>query len=172
LYCISPDDGTDTKYQCDNKKQKLATDVSRALADRRLREVRVEYSEALSDTAVVIEEHGSDEDRQRLQELQANEVVIESSNNVKRIESEIVQVYTLYWSIQMRRPEILQGLFVRLSERVSSMNQPERAEDLVRQGQAATDSADWPKLREVNRELHMLLPSRQQDDMKTKIGFS
>jgi len=171
LYDISDDDSTDARYQCGNEKQRLAAEVSRATADKHLRQAHDAYSRLMMDTESLVDEHGSDEDRQRLEELKGNQVAIESTSSIARIESEMSRMSTLYWNIQMRRPEVLQGLFLHLSDRVSSMNQPAQAESLIRQGQVAAENSDWATLREVNSALFMLLPSRQQGEMRTKIGF-
>lgn len=173
LCTLRDEDATDTRYQYENEKQRLAAEVSRVTADRDLRAAREEYARMMSATADSVAQYGSDEDRQRLTELQANEHAIDSSNDRQRVEAEINRVAAVYWNIQMRRPEVLQGWFNQLCGQASSMNQSARAEALIKEGQSACDSADWARLREINRSLLMLLPSGDQTALqeKTGIGF-
>jgi hypothetical protein len=67
---ISRDDATDAHLRADSEKQRLAAEVSRITADKHLRAARQEYTEMLSDTADLVEQHGNDDDGARLKELQ------------------------------------------------------------------------------------------------------
>jgi len=167
----SDDDSTDARLQQVNEKRQLAVDVAKLTADRHLRRARAEYAEALAMAQGTVEEFGSDEDRQALQELLGNRGNISSTSQYQRIEDETSRALGLHWQIQLKRPEILVDWFEGLCERQSSFNQTVEAERLIQAGHHAMDSSDWATLRDVNRQLVVLLPNSVQAEMSKTIGF-
>jgi molecular chaperone DnaK len=169
---LTRDDVTDKKYQLEDRKRKLAQQLHDTTRDKILSEIRVAYQEEKETCHELVDEHGNDQERKYLRDVEALEAGALSSGQVQRVQELIDQLSNIRYSILWRVPAFLSGVFNNMERHSHRMNNPEQAERLIQDGRRATQSKDWPGLRSINHQLIGLLPREAQQAAQTgKIGF-
>ena len=165
------DDTTDQRYQIEDRVRTLSQRADAATKDKSLNEARQSYEISKGSCEQVVAEHGNDKERRAFEEAVAHEATVLSSSSPKRVRDAAKEFDRIAYSILIRTPAFLVGMFEDLVPRASRMNDPEQAQNLVSAGQFAIQQSNWDRLREVNSGLINLLPRREQSEVSGRIGF-
>ncbi|MCK9280219.1 MAG: Hsp70 family protein [Melioribacteraceae bacterium] len=170
---LPEDSGTDEKFQIEDKKRKLAQELTNITKDKYIQKARAEYFDLKKNTQKLIEEHGNDSEQRHFNDLVQSESTVINSNSISRIKEINDQLYSLNSTILWRTPDFLIGLFNYVSkENYSRLNNQEMAKSLIEAGKFAIQSENWDRLSGINSELLNFLPKQMQNEITTKIGFN
>jgi molecular chaperone DnaK len=166
---LSVDDVTDDRFKLEDKKRALSQRVHQITAGKKLEAARDEYRGVKNAVSELVRTMGHDDDKQVLNEILAQEYAVGITNNLERIRSVIVALESLHLRILDRMPDFLSGMFENLTKRQDSMVDSRKAEALIDAGQRHIHEEAWDNLREVDRELWLLLPPQEQrsDEFKS-----
>jgi molecular chaperone DnaK len=170
---ISDDDITDSKYQLEDRKRKLAARLDLLTKDKSLTEALEEYFDYKGWCSRLVSNHGTDDEKKRLEELLSREKMIMASNSTVRVKEAVSDFGRLAGPIQWRTPENLVGIFYNLAiSRKSEMKDPAQAELYIAAGSKAIENKNYDELRVVIHRLANLLPDdeRKFDMNGTGIG--
>lgn len=122
--------------------------------------------ESRKDTERVVEEYGEAADRSRLRSIKE-----ELQRAVDAGDPDLLRRYTeeldhLYLQVLDRQPGFHVARFNWLVERMQSMSDPGRAEQIIAQGRRAINANDIEALKAANRQLLSLLPRDIQEEAK------
>lgn len=168
---LTDDDVTDSKYQIEDKKRKLAQEIDNATKDKRISAARIEYMEIKNKCENMVNENGNDFENKHFKDITSQEHIFLSSSNPIRIQEKKEELNELYLNILWRMPDFLISIFKELSHETQSMNDLTQAKSLVDAGRFAVESENWERLTEINYSLINLLPKSKLKDVTTKIGF-
>ncbi len=170
---LTPDNVTDDRFKLEDKKRKIAQDVFELTASKRIDAAKTEYFEAKASTAELISEHANDREMHLFQEIIAREPTFVNSSSPERIEAATKEIESLRYTILMRVPDFLLGMFGHLVETAHTMNDQLQARQLIEAGKNHIQSKDWDDLRAVIGRLWDLLPSdsAQSDDWRHYTGI-
>ncbi|MGH7472182.1 MAG: hypothetical protein ACRENP_29885, partial [Longimicrobiales bacterium] len=168
---LAGDDVTDKRYQLEDRIRKLNQQLDIATKDKRIREARQDYADALEWCRNVITQGGNDQERRALDHIIADERVFLSSENPARIREKVEELNRLAYTVLFRTPGYLHRMFTELSADASRMNDQVQANNLIAAGQFAIEHGNWDRLREVNFGLLELLPSHERPVFAGRIGF-
>ena len=170
---IAEDDVTDTKFQVEDQKRKLAQRVYEITSGKRVDKARAAYQEAKSELQSLVRESGNDKERHVLSEIIAREQVFINSNSPEKIQAVTDELKAIKWQILMRSPDFLTGMFQHLSERRASMNDQIQATQLIENGKRAIQKDDIASLQQINARLWELMPSddKNSDEMRAYVGI-
>lgn len=168
---LSDDDVTDSKYQVEDKKRKLAQEIDNATRDKRVNSAKAEYQDMKNRCEKILSEHGNDSEQKHFNDLVSLESSILSSSNPTKILDKKEEFRTLYLNILWRIPDFLISLFNELSQDTHSMNDIVQAKSLIEAGKFAIESENWERLSEIDFGLINLLPKSKQKSVSTIIGF-
>lgn len=171
---LTIDDVTDQRYKFEDRKRKLAQDVSRITAGKQLERLRNEYINLRNETQQIVMHGGNDLENRRLNELIAQEHTFLNSSIPQKIESAISQLHRISFEILRRTPDFLAGWFEHLLTKRESFNDQLQAKNLIEAGKRHIANEDFDKLAEVNMRLHDLLPQKEIDtkEMRYFTGIS
>ena len=170
---ISEDDVTDSRFQLEDQKRKLAQDMFELTSAKRIKVARLAYSEAKSEVGRFVQENGNDRERHLVAEIIARESAFINSKSPEKINAVMEELERIRWQILMRTPDFLKGMFAHLVERRPSMNDQIQASQLIENGKRAIHSDDVEALRQINGRLWDLMPAaeRESDDMRSYTGI-
>lgn len=170
---LTPDNVTDDRFKLEDKKRKIAQDVFELTASKRIDAAKTEYYEAKASTAELVSEHANDREMHLFQEIIAREPTFVNSSSPERIEAATREIESLRYTILMRVPDFLLGMFGHLVESAHTMNDQLQARQLIEAGKNHIQSKDWDDLRAVIGRLWDLLPSdsAQSDDWRHYTGI-
>ena len=168
---LTRDDVTDKKYQLEDRKRRLAQQLHDATRERRIAEIRAEYQEEKELCHSLIEEHGNDQERKYLRDVEMQEPALLGSDNATRIQELTDRLLSIRVGILWRLPAYLTRLFSNLEQQSTRMNNQDQAAILIQGGRKYIQAQDWSQLRTVNQELMNLLPREIQETVSKKIGF-
>ncbi|MBN3801956.1 Hsp70 family protein [Paraburkholderia sp. Ac-20336] len=159
---LTDDDVTDSKFQLDDRKRKLAQELHELTSGKRIELARKEYQDAKSECGQLVSESGNDRERSRFKEIVGREPGFINSSNVEKIQAETAHLLSIQYSILMRTPDFLKGLFSHLNDKRHSMNDQIQATQLAESGKRAIEREDWDNLRQIVGRLWDLLPAEVQ----------
>lgn len=168
---LTDDDVTDSKYQIEDKKRKLAQEIDNAIKDKRIVTAKNDYFDAKNKCEEMVSENGNDIEHKHLKDITSQEQIFLNSSNPIKIIDKKEELNALYYSILWRMPNFLISLFKDLSHETQSMNDLNQAKSLVDAGRFAIESESWERLTEINYALINLIPKSKLKEAKTKIGF-
>lgn len=169
---LSKDDVTDSRYQLEDKKRKLAEEIYNATKEKRIAELRIQYSNEKSACLKVINENGNDQERRMFDDIVSQERVILSSSNPQRLRDEIDKLVTLRYSILWRTPSFLIGMFNHLVEKRQKFNDQSQAKSLIDAGKLAIESENFDRLADINNRFLDLLPRSEAKQVKALTGIA
>ena len=174
LLSLTPDDVTDDRYKIDDRKRKVAQEISQLTSGKRIERLRADYQTAKDEVTGIVNESGNDHERRQLHEIIAREHTFLNSTNPQKIEGEIDQLHHISYQILHRTPDFLVGWFQYLVERRETFNDQLQAKNLIEAGKKHIAADDYDKLAEVNVRLHSLLPQQEKDskEMRYFTGIS
>ena len=168
-----PDDVTDDRFKLEDKKRKIAQDVFELTSSKRVDAAKAAYAEAKGRVGGLVSENGNDREKHIYREIVAREQTFVHSTNPERIETATSELESVRWSILMRMPDFLVGMFEHLVGSRASMNDQVQAKQLIEAGRNHISNQDWDDLKQVNGRLWDLMPSdaREADDMRLYTGI-
>jgi molecular chaperone DnaK len=156
---LANDDVTDTRYQLEDKKRKLAQRLSEIHKDQAVTEVKLELMRARRYCAYWVEKYGSDPEKKELEEIQTVEKQVLKSNHVARIRDAADRLWSISFSIRWRTMEFLSGLYVgSIKTRSAFFADNEKAQDYLKQAEVALATEDVYKLQQAISQLWDMLP--------------
>ena len=160
-----PDDSvTDERYQLDDEKRRIAQDVYKMTGNRRLEGLRDEYESARDDVKTIINENGTDSERQHFQRVLEQEPTFLNSNDPRKIKLRIEELDGIKFGVLRRTPEFLTDCFHYLCSRSPAFNDQTQSRLLLEAGRKAIADQNWEKLEEVDGRLFALLPQMDEDE--------
>ncbi len=170
---LAPDDVTDDRFKLEDKKRKIAQDVFELTSSKRVDAAKAAYAEAKGRVGGLVSENGNDREKHIYREIVAREQTFVHSTNPERIETATSELESVRWSILMRMPDFLVGMFEHLVGSRASMNDQVQAKQLIEAGRNHISNQDWDDLKQVNGRLWDLMPSdaREADDMRLYTGI-
>lgn len=174
MLSLTPDDITDDRYKLDDRKRKVAQELSQLTSGKRIEQLRADYHAAREEVTQIVNESGNDHERRQLHEIIVREHVFLTSTNPKKIEDEISHLYRISFQILRRTPKFLVDWFDSLLTKRETFNDQIQAKHLIEAGRQHIASEDYDKLAEVNVRLLSLLPQQEQDskEMRRFTGIS
>lgn len=170
---LGSDDITDRKYQLEDRKRKLAQRTDALTRDKHITEAMQEYFEYKDWCKELVEKHGNESEKRRLEELLGREKQVMAANSVIRVRDAVKDYSRLGGPIQWRIPERLVGIFYWLATtRKDELRDQRKAEQFIEMGEKAVERKNYEELRVViNNLVQLLPPDKQHIDMKgTGIG--
>ena len=168
LLSLTPDDVTDGRYKLDDRKRKVAQELSQLTSGKRIEHLRSDYQTAKDKTTAIVNESGNDHEQRQLHEIVVREYTFLNSKNPQKLEEAIVQLRCISSPILRRTPDFLVGWFQYLVEKREKFNDQLQAKHLIEAGKKHMETQDYDKLAEVNARLHSLLPQQEQDSKEMR----
>jgi molecular chaperone DnaK len=168
---LTSDDVTDDKYKLEDRKRKIAQEIDSTTKEKRIQKAKDNYSKIKSECIDLLEESGNDYERKTYNDIISQEEVFMSTNSPIKIQEKSDELQSIIGQIKWRKPTFLTGVFNRLKEEQSKMNDQTQSKSLIDAGKFAAESQNWDRLREINYGLIDLLPKGTKEQMNTKIGF-
>ena len=174
LLSLTPDDVTDDRYKIDDRKRKIAQELSQLTSGKRIERLRADYQTAKDEATAVVKESGNDHEKRQLHEIVVREYTFLNSTNPQKIEAEIVQLNRISYRILRRTPDFLVRWFNHFVGKRETFNDQLQAKNLIEAGKKHIAADDYDKLVEVNDRLYSLLPQKEQDskEMRRYTGIS
>ena len=169
---ISSDDVTDSKFQLEDKKRKLAQQVDDLTKDKRIKAAKAAYQEEKGYCLEIVGEDGNDYEKKTMKDIIEQESVFLASNSVIRIDERREMLRDIRLNILWRSPGFLVRLFKSLLEDQTRFNNQEQAQIFIEAGKGAIQNENFGRLAEVNNELIGLLPKKEQEVVKSFTGLS
>ena len=172
-HVLAHDDVTDDRFKLEDKKRKIAQEVFELTASKRLDTAKNSYEEAKEEVGSLVSDNGNDREKHIFREIIAREQTFINSTNPERIEIATRELGQIRWSILVRMPDFLVGMFNHLVEKRTSMNDQVLAKQLIEAGRVHIGQQDWDDLKQVNSRLWDLMPSdiSEADDMRLYTGI-
>jgi len=160
---LSDDDvNRDGVHKLASEKRRIAGELSRLTAGKRIELLRAEYVEARNKAISIVSERGNDYEQGQLNEVIAQEHTLLVSRDPTRLEAAIAQLHRITFQILRRTPDFLVAWFEHLVSKRESLNDQVQAKNLIEAGKHQIATEDFDRLAEVNARLHSLLPEREQ----------
>ena len=172
LQMIAHDDTTDSKYQIEAEKQRLAQDLDRLTSDSHLRAKKSEYESDYATCEALVEADGNDSDRQMFLVCEQAHPSISNSNDIIRVNQGIASVNQMMWGIKFRNIAFLRESFKYLVESSHKMNDQGTVAKLIAEGKQADSNGNSSSLRTVNFALWALMPNKERQNQKGMVGFN
>lgn len=168
---LAHDDGSDARYQIEDKKRKIAQAVDGATKDKRLAKAKAEYFAEKEACQRIVQAEGTDEEKQALDEAITQEPVFLNSTNSIKIEERAALLRRIRFRVLWRNPDFLLDNFAWLEEISHTLKNPERAAGLIFTGKQARENKNWEKLSEVISDLLDLVPEAEQEKHTGIVGI-
>jgi molecular chaperone DnaK len=165
---LALDDVTANRYKLQDRKRKIAQELSQLTSGKRVERLRNEYQAAKAEVTSIVTESGNDHERRQLNEIVAQEHTFLSSTNPQKLQTPIDQLHHVSFQILRRTPDFLQSWFQHLVSKRETFNDPLQAKTLIEAGKRHLVAEDYDKLAEVNERLHSLLPQKEKDSKDTR----
>ncbi|MGD9487149.1 MAG: Hsp70 family protein [Calditrichaceae bacterium] len=165
------DDITDSRYQIEDKKCKIAQEIYLATQDKEVEIAKSTYFEMKQKCDDTIIENGNDIERKHFNDIIKQEPIFLNSKSALKIREKTDKLDEITWIINWRTPAFLIGAFKWLIGERQRLNNQEQAKSLIEAGKFAIESENFDRLYEVVHNLMNSLPTTSLDEMKLKIGF-
>lgn len=171
---LTLDDVTDNRYKLEDRTRKIAQELNRLTAGKRLERLRLEYQTAKDEVTVIVKENGNDHERLQLHEIVAREHTFLNSKDPQKLDAAITQLHHISFQILRRTPSFLVGWFEHLAGKRETFNDQLQASNLIEAGKKHIAAEDYEKLADLNSRLHSLLPEKVKDskEMRHFTGIS
>ncbi len=170
---MASDDVTDSRYQLDDRKRKLARELSEMTQDQAVENAKLKLFEAKRLCKYYVDKYGSPAEQQNLERILEQEKDVLRLGNVPRIDDLTERILHLYYDIRWRTFEYCSWLFsYHYAPRLGEYNDRTKAEAIIADGNAALKREDVHGLQNAISRLHELLPvdRKQAFQFGTGIG--
>jgi molecular chaperone DnaK len=167
LKTLSENDVTDTRYQLEERKRKLAQTLDAALGDQKAESVKQEYFDQKRYTQLRIEQSENPTLRDRFERAVRNERDYLASNTVGVIKSKIREMQDIAWKVDQNDPVYLSGLYHYYAS-LEDYPDKKKAKHFMDIGEKALERKNYDELKSAIYSLYNLLPEekRTEDRMK------
>lgn len=168
---LRSDDVTDTKFQIEDQKNRIAQQVNNSIQTRQPEVLLEEYFEIKSQCEKLIEDAGTERNKEHLAEIVAGELQYTRPPSPPHLRAKIGELNNLLFSVLWRQPKFLTAEFNWIAEQEPSAESG-AFQKLIEQGQVAIIDNDFDSLRGIIFRLYDLMPreSRRRHRAKTGIG--
>jgi molecular chaperone DnaK len=160
---LTIDDVTDDRHKIDARKRKIAGELSRLTAGKRLDGLKDEYKSLKTQAMEIVGQSGNDVERRQLNAIIAREHTFLTSSNPQKVADAIAELHRLSFHILSRTPSFLVGWFEHLVGKREVFNDQVQAKSLIEAGKGHIAGEDFDRLAEVNFRLLSLLPQEVKD---------
>jgi molecular chaperone DnaK len=165
------EDDPDAVAQLDRRLRQFAAAVDELEDSIEWPELIEKAEEALLEAQKVVEQYGKTSDRKRLNTLRSEHQRVIETGDADLLQRHIDSLDGLYLDVLNRQPGFHVGRFDWLVGRLQSMEDPGRAEEIIKKGRVAINNNDIHALKAANRQLLSLLPREVQEKAKdSRIG--
>ncbi|MEM6342329.1 MAG: Hsp70 family protein [Bacteroidota bacterium] len=166
---LKEDDVTDTKFQLEDQKRKIARKVDEITRDKYLIRVKQEYFKVKREMEDVLEYYTPGEEDQKLFTKMMNEEKSTlSTNSTLKIQELINRVRRLSFRIKWNNSNFIRNFFMQLRNGwYGTFTSPAKAQDLIRQGDQAIEVGNDARLRQVINALLALLPPAARNQINS-----
>lgn len=168
---LTEDDVTDSRYQLEDKKRKIAQEIDVATKTKRLQQVKAQYHEYKTLCIAALAAHGNDHERKTLNDLIAQEPATFATNSPYKIQEKSDQIHNVLFLIRWRTPEFLTSIFEYCKHNQASFNDALQGKTLLESAQTSLNNENWDQLSQTCHRLINLLPNTNTDKLTNKIGF-
>lgn len=166
---LKEDDVTDTKFQLEDQKRRIARKVDEITRDKYLIRVKQEYFKTKREMEDVLEYYTpGDEDQNLFHKMMGEEKITLSTNSTLKIQELINRVRRLSFRIKWNNSNFIRNFFMQLRNGwFGTFNSPVKAQDLIIQGDQAVEVGNDARLRQVINGLLALLPPTARDQINS-----
>jgi molecular chaperone DnaK len=156
---ISNDDVTDSRYQLEDVKRKIAQGFQESISDKQLKTVLQDYETAKEECFELVEEHGNEMELQTVRDLLSQDSYLITSKNITKIKEQTSKFSSIHINVLWRVPGFLVAIFKDLIDNHSSrFKDQQTAKSLIESGVQAAKNQNWDRLRDIDQQLIGLLP--------------
>jgi len=166
---LPEDDVTNQRYQLEDKKRALAKEVYQLTSNKRIENALSEYNETKESVIKLLQEYGSEHEKNQVSEIVGREEVFLKSKDLQRIEIETNGLYSVRFNILMRVPGYLVSMFEYSVENRVSLNDQNQANQLIENGKQFIEEEDWEGLRMVIERLWDLIPETEKESYEYRM---
>jgi molecular chaperone DnaK len=157
---MAPDDVTDARYQLDDRKRRLARQLSEMTQSQALENAKLDYFDGKHQCQRYLDKVGTEAEVQTFGQIVAQEKDVLRLDHLARITELSERVWKLCFTVRWRDLDFLRWIFAsHLSPRMDEFLDRGQAEELIREGLAASEQEDVYGLQVVINGLFELLPS-------------
>lgn len=171
LQGMAEDDVTDAKFQYEDKKRKLAQELSNLTQDDEVKDVKIEFFTTKRICRDYVENHGNDAEKKNFEDMLASEKEVLRSNNVHRIKDATDRFRELIYRVRWRVPEFLKWLFFHYYAYRDDYPNQEAAQVHIDNGHEGAANDDVPKMQVAISRLDEMLPKSKTDVFRRGTGI-
>ncbi len=169
---MAQDDVTDSRYQLDDRKRKLARELSETTQDQALENSKLQYFDYKRYSKYYIDKYGTVTEQQNFNRLLEQEREVLRVGSAARIDDLSDRLLSLSWDVRWRTLEFLSALFSQnFSQRLSEYPDQNRARSLITEGNSALARGDVFGLQSVIRRLYDMLPPERKGSFQFGTGI-
>ncbi|MDI3321985.1 Hsp70 family protein [Pinibacter soli] len=168
---LALDDESDNRYKLEDRKRKIAQEISAATQNKRVQLAKEHYFEIKEECEKMIDENGNDYERQVFNGIVEKEEIFLTTNSPLKIQEKADELDGIIRQIQWRIPEFLVDIFSWLKRDSAKMNDQNVVKYLIEIGESAIENQQWDRLKDVNYSLFDQLPRTSREQLNTRIGF-
>lgn len=155
-------------------------------ADRRLKDLQIaldalehltkwpalteSYNQLLKRVTELVGSYGKEQEKEQFIALTKESDRALSSKDVKKLEHCIDELEQLRWRILFDQPGYWVGAFQHIKSGNSSFSDPEKAKELISEGNIALQRQDLESLKSLMWQLWELIPRNEQQDIQNKVS--
>ncbi|MEL6588982.1 MAG: Hsp70 family protein [Bacteroidota bacterium] len=164
---LKADDVTDTKYQLEDQKRKIARKVDEITRDKYLNRVKQEYFKAKREMEDVLEYYTpKDEDEVLYHKMMDEEKNTLATNSTLKIQELINRMRRLGFRIKWNNTNFIRNFYMQLRNGwYGTFTSPAKARQYVEQGDQAMESGNDGRLRQAINGLINLLPPTAREQI-------
>ncbi len=169
---LSSDDVTDNKYQYEDKKRKLSTELDALTRNRHLSVLLKDYYEWRDAVNFLASEHANDSEKATLKQINDSEPHLIASSSTIALKDVTKKMRHMYHRIAWRVPERLVGTFKYYAVMLYDAYPDKRkADKIIADGENAIGRKSYEELRFSIGQLDAMLPEDKKADLNgTGIG--
>jgi molecular chaperone DnaK len=169
---LASDDVTDARYQVEDKKRKLAQQLSDIHKEQEVTEVKLELMRARRYTAYWVEKYGTEPEKKEFEEVQAIEKQVLKSNHVARIRDAGDRLWSLAAAIRWRTMEFLGGLYANsIKTRTAFFADKPTAQVYLKMAEEALVKEDVHQMQQAISQLWDMLPREAAAELRYGTGI-
>ncbi len=178
-----------------NKVEELQSDIQAAKggdqdaaekADRRLKDLQIEldslehltkwpalfktYNEVLGNVKELVDSYGKQKEKEQFIALTNECEKAISLKDAKKLEHCVSEFLRIRWVILFEQPGYWVGTFQEIKTSNVTFSDPEKAKELISEGNIALQRQDFESLKSLMFQLWALIPSNEQEDIKNKVS--
>lgn len=163
---ITEDDVTDTRYQLEDKKRKMAQVLDGFTRDQEISDVKMEYFRTKRITLNAVEESDKEAFKSRYEMLVSGEKDLLKFGSIARIKEVTDQLWELRSEIVWHQPDYLKFLFTYFHSQKDQFSNPKQGEEYIKMGLEGIENNQWSRVQIAINGMYSLLPH----EVKSKVS--